>query len=225
MAEAPAASASPNNAQSAVNGSPNPVQGEEVQESKLTLEAIRELVEETIRPVRAELTRVREGKFPKPKAQAQDPADRTLTERLNAIEAKEARMAEKSKKSAIRDAIGQMNISPDLQPLLLDHILAQNGSEIVSTGDDEFGWTDNGLYVDQPKSITALVEKVVKSRLGDRAKPPVAVPRGQGLRASVNRAAPIRPTSYRDVPLEERLKMTGAARGQLFREAMESAGR
>jgi len=225
MAEAPAQSESQKNTQPAVNGSPKTGQeGEESQAPQLTLEAIQEVIEKATRPLWAEVTRVKEGKFPQ-KPKPQDPADRTLKDRLDAIEAKEVRMAAAAKKQSVRDAVRQQNLLPELEDLVVDHVLAQNGDEIVATGDDAFGWTDGGIFVDQPKAVADLVAKVVKAKLGDRARPPAAVPQGKGLRASGSRAAPVRPTSYQDVPREERLKMTPAERGRLFREAMESAGR
>jgi len=176
------------------------------------LEEVKRIVEEATRPLHAELRRVKESVSPNPKPESQ--AERTLTQRIQDLEARELRLAEKGRIQALKDAAIQAGVDPSRVDIFADHVLARQGQRIKAQ-DDQIIWTDE---LDQPKSLSDLAASVLKGPQGDMFRPAAPVPAARGLRPNGRVATP---RSYTDIPQAERLKMTLEQRMAL---AKESAG-
>jgi hypothetical protein len=144
----------------------------------LTADAVKLMIEEAFRPMHAELRRVREGVPVKQKPQ--DQAERTLAQRVAEIEAREQRLAERSKIDALKDAAIQAGVLPERVDIFVDHVLAQRGKEIVSN-DNGAAWVD--IDPENPRPLSELIAGVLKTK-GDIFKAPAQLPSGRGLRGS-----------------------------------------
>ncbi len=182
------------------------------QTQTLTADAIKNMIEEANRPLHAEIRRLREGVQPRQKQQ--DAAERTITQRVQDIEAREARLAERSRIEAIRDAADRAGVSHDRLDIFTDHVLAQHGKSVVIRN-DEVGWVD--LDDDNPRPLSDLIDKMLKSR-SEVFKPSAPLPSARGLRANGRVTATVR--NYDDVPFEARMKMSPAERLKLAQDSI-----
>ena len=179
----------------------------------LTLEEVRTLIDENTRPLHAEIRRLREGTQPKKTTEA----DRTLAARVQAIEEREQRLAERDRVDAIRREAADAGVAPQRLQVFVDHVLSQKGRSLVNQSDGSVGWVD--LDPDNPKPMKELVSSFLHGPEGDMFRMPSLAPAGRGLRP--NRPLASAGRAYADIPAEERLKMSLAERTQAARESFE----
>jgi len=205
-------------ATSANNSQPAASQGANAgSEAKFSLAEVKNMIDEATRPLFAEVRRIREGNPGRQNKQSD--ADRTLTQRIQDLEAREARMAEKSRNDALRDAAREAGVPAERLRVFSDHVLASWGQKLVNRDDGTVGYVD--LDPDNPKPLKELVTNVLRSAEGDMFRPAVAVATGRGLRPNRVQVA----TSgrrYEEIPQEERLKMPLQERLRVAQETIAS---
>jgi hypothetical protein len=166
----------------------NPAQTDNLaQPVTLTPEVVKSIVSEAVeaatRPLNAEIRRLG-GWQKQPKTTDPAQTDRTLTQRVEAVEAREARLAERTRKDAIRAAGAAAGIPENRLDIFTDRVLSLHGEEVVLTGDDKAGWTDEGLHAERPLPVRGLVEKFLKtSAEADIFRPAANVPRAKALQS------------------------------------------
>jgi hypothetical protein len=190
-------------------------ESEESERVNLSLADVRALVEEATRPLHAEMRRIREGKPGRQEA----PAERTLTMRVQEIEAREQRLAERSKLEAIKEQALEAGVPADRLAVFVNHVLAEKGKSIVGTPDGGVAWVD--LDPDNPKPLGEMINGMLRGPAGDMFRAPSRAPVGRGLRPSSRPASTNAGRNYGEIPKEERLKMTLAERAEIAAQSIE----
>ena len=167
-----------------------------------------------INSANAEIRRLREGYSPKAPKQ-ESTVEKTLNQRIEAMEAREKRIADKERMQSIRQSAEEAGVAPDRLDVYVDHVLARHGAKIVHQ-DNETTWQDE---LDQPKGLSDLAKKILSGPNGAMFKTAANVPAARGLRANARAMANV-PKAYGDIPQAERLKMTREQRRQAAIESM-----
>lgn len=120
---------------------------------------------------------------------------------------KEARLAEKSKRQGLHDAISASGIEGEDARLLAAFIREEHGGKIALTEDDQVVYRENEYT--EAKPLKDFVAGLLKGSLGNRFRPAVRTPNTP--RGSSADIVPGEAPSLKDVPEDERAKLDGTA--------------
>lgn len=159
-----------------VTPSPAP-QGEAPAGSSLSEARVGELIQEALNPLSGMLRKLTNQKTEAEPAKS--PAEKTLTERLRAIEAREERQSQRARETAIRETALASGVDPSRAEYLLDHIERRHGRRIQV---DDMGGASYIDEFDQGQPLEGWMKKFLSTPAGEIFKAPTSVPGGKSLK-------------------------------------------
>jgi hypothetical protein len=137
------------------------------------------MIQEALNPISGMLRKLSTQTTQRAEPEAKNPAERSLMERLRAIEAREERQTARSRETAIRETALASGVDPARAEYLLDHIERRHGKRIQV---DDMGQASYVDEFDQGQPLEGWMKKFLTTPAGEIFKAPTQVPGGKSLK-------------------------------------------
>ena len=165
----------------------------------LTADQVKGIVQELVNPIFAEVRRLKDSTPPPP---AKSDAEKSIAERIRAVEETQAKANARLRLGAIRDAAREGGVLADRMRPFEAWLEAEHGARIRLEG-------DNGVHLDEferPTPLKDYVSGILKTGVGEMFRAPVKTPQvPAGGRPA--QAAPADGRTYMDLTQDERLEL------------------
>lgn len=171
-----------------------------------------EALQKSVNSLAAHIRRSQE----QPEKPAKKETERSIEERLKAVEIREAQAAKKTRDANIKQTISALGVPADRAEFLFDHLELKHSANIIEDGSKYKEIHEDGSSRETP--LSDWMKTFVSSTSGEMFRPPVSTPQGKGLKTSGS--APMSRTTYTQLSQEERLKLSPAQAMELVRQEM-----